>query len=624
MMTVPTLRRAGRLPALLLAIASLGVAPDAPALDLDDEGALRLAMRAYTALRIGTEEIGGDDNPFYFPGSAAGHVRQHRYFLQLDLEHDLRAYSQSGFGLARALDWADLDVFKYSITYRGEGEGIYDYGPSEYSEFGNELREFRRDVPPEAAVLSPGTTQRLPPEFIDRRISRLRRLGRQRHRLFYAYVDTEKGPAFLRIGRQVLAWGETDVFRLLDNINPLDDSFGGFFIALDERRLPLDMIRGSWNFGSIWKFDDTFLEGFVAQGNRVAQDPGIPDGSPWRPGAMAYPNPVLKTVIEVPDFLDVRGGARVVSTIGNVTASLAHYYTYFDVPGGRFVIPGSPAGGGANTPTYQNPILGIGEHPRVSVTGASATFPLEKLYSIMRTEVAFFKGEPMNRQGKGDARDNVGDAARDGSSARLRRWNNLEGGLNPFVWPNFLNLARTTPIHGRTLRLDTFNVSVGLDMNRYIRWLNPQQTFFFTTQLFYKHVFDSPGDLILPVVYKNVGVNPNAPVVGVGPGDAPLGCLRADGTRRNCRLQPKFLSLDDDRFLHTLLITTSYRGGRIVPQFGFFYDWQGAAVFQPGVTLVRDPFRFGFDYTAVVGSHTGQFGAVRDRDNVRFQVEYVF
>jgi hypothetical protein len=167
-------------------------------------------------------------------------------------------------------------------------------------------------------------------------------------------------------------------------------------------------------------------------------------------------------------------------------------------------------------------------------------------------------------------------------------------------------------------------VSVGLDINRYIRWLNPQQTFFFTTQLFYKHVFDSPGDLILPVVYKNVAVNPNAPVVGVGPGDAPLGCLRADGTRRNCRLQPKFLSLDDDRFLHTLLITTSYRGGRIVPQFGFFYDWQGAAVFQPGVTLVRDPFRFGFDYTAVVGSHTGQFGAVRDRDNVRFQVEYVF
>ena len=39
------------------------------------------------------------------------------------------------------------------------------------------------------------------------------------------------------------AWGETDIFRLLDNINPLDDSFGGFFIALDERRMPIEMVR---------------------------------------------------------------------------------------------------------------------------------------------------------------------------------------------------------------------------------------------------------------------------------------------------------------------------------------------------------------------------------------------
>jgi len=623
MTTAPRTRRGRTRSGVLLGLAALiAVASPARALDLDDTGALRLAMRAYNAVRVGTEEIGGNDNPFYFPGSGVGHVRQHRYFLQLDLEHDLRAYTQSGFGIARALDWLDLDVFKYSVTYRGEGEGIYDYGPSEYSEYGNKLRTFRRDVPQGFGGL--GLNQRLDPEFIDRRISRLRRIGRQRHQLFYAYVDGEKGPAFLRVGRQVLAWGETDVFRLLDNINPLDDSFGGFFIALDERRMPLDMVRGSWNFGSIGPFDDTFLEGFVAQGDRVSQDPGIPDGSPWRPGAMGYPNPVLKTVIKIPDFLDVRGGARVVSTVGDVTMSFAHYYTYFDIPGGRFVLPGVNNAGTSNTPSFYNPILGMGEHPRVQVTGASATFPIEKIYSIMRTEVAFFRGEPMNRQGRGDARDNVGDATRPGSNARLERWNNTEGGLNPFLWPRFLDLSRQNPIVGRVLRRDTFNMSIGLDMNRYIRFLNPQQTFFFTTQLFYKHVFDSPGDLVLPVVRTNVGVNSNAPVVGAGPGPVANGCGDGNGGRRNCKLQPQLLSLDDDRFLHTLLITTSYRGGSVVPQMGIFYDWQGAAVFQPGVTLLRDPFRFSMDYTAVVGSATGQFGAVRDRDNVRFQVEYVF
>ena len=70
--------------------------------------------------------------------------------------------------------------------------------------------------------------------------------------------------------------------------------------------------------------------------------------------------------------------------------------------------------------------------------------------------------------------------------------------------------------------------------------------------------------------------------------------------------------------------STSYSGGRVVPSLGMFYDWQGAIVFQPGVQLVRDPFRFIFDYTRIEGAPTGQFGAVRDRDNVRFQVEFVF
>jgi len=256
------------------------------------------------------------------------------------------------------------------------------------------------------------------------------------------------------------------------------------------------------------------------------------------------------------------------------------------------------------------------------VTGASATFPIEKLYSIMRTEVAYFNGEPMNRQGKGNAEDNIYTKGTPQAN-RLRDQDNTTGGLNPFVYQRFLDLGRTNPIHGDVLRLDTFNASIGLDMNRYIRWLNAQQTFFITTQFFYKHVFDSPGDLVLPVLHRNIGVNSNAPIVGtVGP--LAQGCTSKKGVTRNCPLQPRLLHLADDRYLNTLLISTSYAGGRIVPQLGQFYDWQGAYVLQPGVTIVRDPFRFVMDYTGVFGAPTGQFGAVLDRDNIRFQVEYVF
>jgi hypothetical protein len=610
------------IPVALLAVACwLGVAMPAQALDIGDNGALKLSARAYTAVRIGTNEIGGEE-PYYAPGSAAGHMRQHRYFLQLDLEHDLLAYGQSGSGLARALGWIDPSVFKYAVTYRGEREGIYEYGPSEYSDYRSRLEEFRRNVPPGLGAI--GLDQKLPQKYINHQVSRLHRIGDARNQLFYAYLDFEKGPAFFRIGRQVLAWGETDVFRLLDNINPLDDSFGGFFIALDERRVPLDMIRSSWNFGNVGPFTDTFLEGFVAQGDRVSQDPGIPNGSPWRPGGMGYPNVQLNTIVDVPDYWDVRGGARLVTNIFNTTWTVAHYYTYFDVPGAKFIVPGcegfrTGTCTGLNAPTFQNPIYAIAEHPRIPVTGVSATFPLEKIYSIMRAEAAYFDGEPFNRQGEGNAENNV-FAAGTPQQAALKARNNTRGGLNPFVYPRFLDLTREGPIKGSVLQLDTFNMALGLDVNRYVRFLNPNQTFFISTQFFYKHVFHSPGDLILPVLHRNIGVNSNAPFVGTDTG----GCTGKKGKVYNCHLQPRFLHLDDDRFLQTLLVTTSYAGGRIVPQLGMFYDWQGAYVLQPGVTLVRDPFRFVVDYTGVFGAPTGQFGAVLDRDNVRFQVEYVF
>ena len=451
------------------------------------------------------------------------------------------------------------------------------------------------------------------------RVDKLRRIGRQRNRLFLAYIDWERGPLFVRVGRQILAWGETDIFRLLDNINPLDDSFGGFFIALDERRLPLDMIRSSYRFGDVGPLQDAFLEGFVANGNQVATVPGIPPGSPWEPGGLGYPNPSVTTVADAPDFSQVRGGARLVFTLHDVTTTLAHYYTYLDVPGVRFELPGVENCGGSNSNTarYCNPIVAHQEFPRVAITGASITFPVPSWYTIIRSEAAFFSNEPMNRQGVGDPNDSITLVAPKGSPAAQSLRPNLEGGLNPFVWPTFIDPAgtRQQPLWGRVLQRDTFNVALGADINRFVRWLNPTQTFFITTQFFYKHVFDSPGDLVLPVPARNIAVGNQTPILGTK-GLFATGCTGPNGATVSCPLQPRLFHLNDNRFLQTLLITTSYSGGRVVPAFGVFYDWQGALVFQPGVQFVRDPFRFLIDYTRIQGAMTGAFGAVRDRDKI--------
>ena len=57
-----------------------------------------------------------------------------------------------------------------------------------------------------------------------------------------------------------------------------------------------------------------------------------------------------------------------------------------------------------------------------------------------------------------------------------------------------------------------------------------------------------------------------------------------------------------------------------------FYDWGGGFVYQPSVTLSRDPFRFVLSYS-IIDSHSYKGGSgvslLKDRDNVEFRLEYV-
>ena len=328
--------------------------------------------------------------------------------MQLSYDHDLTRMVKESWGLLAPFRLLDPTTLKYTLEYRFEGEGLYNWGPDEYSHpyattarFRGDFPKVKLDIPGVAKI---NTTPNLDPRFIKERTDRLLRNARVRNRLFLAYVDIEKGPLFLRLGRQNLAWGETDIFRLLDNINPLDDSFGGFFIALDERRVPIAMARGSWQLGSKGPFQDAYIEGFVAQGDRVATNPGHPARlAVDRRAASRAPNQAIRQIIDTPDFGQVRGGARLVFTAADTTFSVAHYYTYLDVPGTQFRLPGQMDG--SNTANFQNPILAFQRFPRVAITGGSATFPLTKFYTIVRTEVAYFHGQPFSRQGKGDSFD---------------------------------------------------------------------------------------------------------------------------------------------------------------------------------------------------------------------------
>jgi hypothetical protein len=149
-------------------------------------------------------------------------------------------------------------------------------------------------------------------------------------------------------------------------------------------------------------------------------------------------------------------------------------------------------------------------------------------------------------------------------------------------------------------RTDTVNMAIGWDTNQYIRFLNPSQTFFITTQIFGRHIVDYDPLTSLPVPQPN----------------------------RSTRT----IVVPQSQILQTFAINSTYNvhvpgtdtNMQVTPGYNMFFDWQGMLLFQPNIRFVRDPFRFIVDYTTInSGVFRNSIGLVRDRSNVRVQVEYV-
>jgi hypothetical protein len=544
--------------------------PRARAISLDEEGTIQLNVRAYTNLRVSTMAAqstrpanGASSGPTY-PYSGAFHVMQNRYFLEVQWDHDLLPLLEDYLP-------GSISDLSYNLTYRGEYEGIYDYGPKEYSH----ATESRNDI--EQALRNAGYPTDSANFTLYRLRHRLREVASYRNRLFQAFLDYEQGPVFVRFGRQNLAWGETDIFRLLDNINPIDNSFGGFFIDLDERRVPLDMLRMSYFIGSLGPLEQAFLEGYAALDTDVAFVPGAPAGSPWA-APLGTPIGLLLYELEANprNFDHIRGGARFVFNYADFTFTLASYQTILDLPAVSF----RPAAEADNGFTQGISLITADVFgPLVWVNGASMSTAIPSLKAILRSELAYF----------------VDEATFSGPTPAA-----FPGkGLTTQFIDEFLAPVAAGEISTVTKK-DTINFAIGWDMNRNIPQLNANQSFFFTTQFFLRHVIDAQPLLSIPVPQPN-------------------NSLRS-------------IPYPQTTLLHTFLVNTTYNTRipgtdttvQTTPGFAMFYDWQGMLLFQPSLRFVRDPWRFIIDYTTInSGVFRYQIGLVRDRSNIRAQIEYV-
>ena len=90
------------------------------------------------------------------------------------------------------------------------------------------------------------------------------------------YLDYNKGPLWLRVGNQQIAWGEALFFRVFDVVQGLDlrrhSVLGVAAEEYSDSRIPSLALRGSWRFDNGWE-----LEGYAQQFRpSILPRPGTP------------------------------------------------------------------------------------------------------------------------------------------------------------------------------------------------------------------------------------------------------------------------------------------------------------------------------------------------------------
>jgi hypothetical protein len=354
---------------------------------------MSLSGQAYSRATFALEDSMAAGKNLY----STGNLVQHRNFLTLEWRHNLNRAARSMPTIGPVMEFLNFDAFDYFLNMRTEYDGVWDYGPNKMKRMmgGTRLHvpyfDDRTTATPNDGLYftpfprSPWPAGRVASDYPADVISLtnrrwLREFRGPNIRLFEWYFNITKGPLFIRFGRQNLSWGESDGFRLLDQINPLDNSFAGFLTGLDERRIPLNMLRAQWSFGTVGPINDLTLEGFYSIDNAAPQ-PGLPTSSTNYWGSIQNGNAAimagrtpcggdfmvrrgLQAWNEDPLFQyagsgsgprnggncsvrakwpranlrDGRGGGRIVGTINDFTFSIAHYYTYQDGTGVRAVV----------------------------------------------------------------------------------------------------------------------------------------------------------------------------------------------------------------------------------------------------------------------------------------------
>lgn len=363
-----------------------------------------------------------------------------------------------------------------------------------------------------------------------------------------------------RVGRQQVVWGRTDLFRVLDVLNPVDFSRNNIYDELEDIRYPMWMATAEYRMGPklgfedlnlqfVWNFDkfrphnlgqggtpNSILDaGSFFRGLKNCWDNGCTVSNFAANGTLAtdFPSQVIGIrQANLPEWSlqNSQVGMKLEGVYDGIGFSLNALHYRSQLPSLRGGIPArNPFDLSVPLQSYDHLIAFDIDFPRVTLFGGSLDFYVDPLKSVVRAEVAYTQGE------------------------------------------EFANTLRPRLFS----ESDVVRWVVGIDRNTFIPFLNKNRAFLISGQIFGQHLLDHELE------QRQFG--------------------------------PAGIAEWEDNYIATLLVKGFYQNDRVSPQVIFAHDFRAAATaIAPSVDwLISNSLRLTVGANFKVGAGVKQFDDCR-------------
>jgi hypothetical protein len=325
-----------------------------------------------------------------------------------------------------------------------------------------------------------------------------------------AHITWSPGNFSTRLGKQIVVWGETDGFRLMDQINPIDQRRGITDVEFESSIIPIWLAKLEYYFqpDSSWLQDLGFEFIFNPNADFVS-DQEIVFGNnmvgiwapnvevPLGPDTLSYLGS-FDTTLKHPQDWDsdyYEYGLRVKAIIQDTIVTMNYFYGIDNAP----VLLPAPVAPRIGTNEFDSHLIlhpaYTGKFARFRILGATLTRDFEKL--------------------------NISALGGVGPVLRAEAFYGFD---NTFASPMAYELH------------DEMRYAIGVDWKIKVNWLNPRSYFLISPQFYHRHVIDYPSGYEL---------NQNASTTPVR----------------------------DDTYQTSLMINTTYFHNQLEPSFFWLANW---------------------------------------------------